>query len=320
MKLSNRNLLLGTLAGTMLLVFACKKDEVTPPNSTPDPQKETYSSLSAFLKSKAPQGENFTVMAQTGGTFTTAKGSIITIPPNAFKDGNGNLVTGSVDIRFKEVFTKAEMIYSGILPVSFGNVLESGGEYYLNATQNGTPLMVADNAMLGVQIDAQAVDPGMLLFFGDPKEEVDTNNWVPIDTAGTNSGFTFNTVDDTYTIALDSMGWGNIDAFQSNVQYFNITFNLTGLAGLNNGNTKAFAVFKNQNTVWPTGSYNGISNSVITEGHLADVPMNVVVISVVDSQLYYGLLDVTPQQGVDYDIAMQATTGANLDQIIANLP
>lgn len=323
MKRSTKNWALGLMSGVVLLAFACKKEEPTP---TPSPSPidngglESFSSVKEFRSSKAPQAVSFMIQAQTGGTFTTQKGSVITIPANAFIDANGQVVTGNVQVRFKEVFSKAEMIYSGILPVSNGNVLESGGEYFIEAIQNGAQLRVADNAMIQVNIPAQAVGQGMMLFFADPKEDVDTLNWNVVDSSSTGSNFTFSSTDNSYNINLDSTGWGNIDQFNNTAQYFDIQFNLTGLTGLNNGNTQAYAVFKNQNTVWPTGSFNGINNSIINENHLADVPMNVLVISVVNSQLYYGLLDVTPQQGIDYDIPMQATTAANLDQIITNLP
>lgn len=321
MKRSTKKWALAFMSGVVLLTFACKKDEPIPsPTPIDNGGLESFSSVKEFRSSKAPQAVSFMIQAQTGGTYTTQKGSVITIPANAFINASGQLVTGSVQVRFKEVFSKAEMIYSGILPVSNGNVLESGGEYFIEAIQNGAQLRVADNVQLQVKIPAQAQGQGMLLFFADPKEEVDSLNWNLVDSSSTGSNFSFSSSDNSYNINLDSTGWGNIDQFNNTAQYFDIQFNLTGLSGLNNSNTNAYAIFKNQNTVWPTGSFNGINNSIIQESHLADVPMNVLVISVVNSQLYYGLLDVTPQQGVNYTIPMLATTSANLDQIINGLP
>jgi len=45
-----------------------------------------------------------------------------------------------------------------------------------------------------------------------------------------------------------------------------------------------------------------------------------VVISIVDGDLYSGVLDITPQPNQVYSIAMSATTSDDLDQLIQNLP
>ena len=301
-------------------LVSCKK-EVEP---TPDPpaSTESYSSLQEYLNTKNVAGESFSFLAENGGTFTTAKGSVITVPASALIDQAGNAVTGNVTMKFREIFSNSDIMFSRIFPTSFGSVLNSGGEFKLTFEQGGNQLRVANGQMIDVVIPAQAQDPGMMLFFADEAALDTIDGWgQPVDSTFTASGFTFNSVDDTYELTLDSLGWCNIDGFLSSVQYFDVTFNLTGASGLDASNTTAFAVFKNENAVWPVGdSYWGsISGNVITETHLADVPMNVVVISVVGGQLYYGLLDVTPAQGVTYTINMQATTSANLGSIIEGL-
>ena len=307
----------------LVLFNACEKEEeviVTPVSIS-------YTSLDTYWETKAPTAESFIFTAQNGTTFTTKNGSVVTIPSNALITLSGLPVSGDVIVKMKEVFTKSEMMYSGILPVSFGNVLNSGGEFFIQATQNGNTLRVADNMLVEVEIPAQAVANNMQLFFAEPIEEPDTMNWVqfqqpelPQDSIG--SGFTFNSADSTYEINLDTLGWCNIDGFMSGVSYFDCTFNLTGVTGLDNTNTNAFAVFKNENAVWPVGvsGWGSIVNDVISETHLADVPLNLVVISVVDGDLYSGVLDITPQSNQVYSIAMSITTSDDLDQLILSLP
>jgi hypothetical protein len=307
-----------------LSLFSCKKKEVEPeiPESTPNTPTETFSSLADYFASKPVESELFTVIAENGGQFSASKGSSLTIPANAFITSDGQAVTGSVTIKLKEVFSTNDIINSGIFPVSNSYILNSGGEYYLEAKQNGNLLRVADGTFLELDIPAQAVDNNMELFFAAGDEDVDSVNWVEQPDTLANSHFSFNSTDGVYELVLDSLGWGNIDAFDWSITYFDCDFNLTGLSGLDNSNTTAFAVFQGQNSVWPTGvpSWGTISNNMISETHLADVPLNLVVISVVNGQLYYGLLDITPQQGTTYSIQMVATTSANLDQVIENLP
>lgn len=295
---------------------SCKK-EVEP---TPEPStQETFASLQAYLDTKSVPTQTFTFTAESGATFTAAKGSVITIPANALIDQNGNAVTGTVTLNFKEVFSASDMMFSGVFPVSSGYVLNSGGEYFISVTQGGNELRVANGQMINVDIPSQAEDPGMLLFFADEAQLQNPQaGWAPADSIG-GSGFTFNSVDSTYDITLDSLCWGNIDAFNWSVSYFDMTFDLTGLSGLDNSNTTAFAIFDGQNTVWPVGTstWGNITANTITETHLADVPMTIVVISVVGGQLYYGTLAVTPTQGTNYSILMQETTSAVLDAYLA---
>ena len=316
------------LCATLLAmtISSCEKGDPKP--TTP----ETFPSMQAFFDTREPKAETFLASAATGGTFITDKGSTLIIPANAFVDHSGQPVTGTVTVRLKEIFSNSDMLFSGIFPVSQNIMLNSGGEFFLSATNGTDVLHLADGVVLDLTIPAQAVDANMELFWGAGEEDVKDPDWQRPDSigggggaggggGGGGGGFTFNTVDSTYDITLDSMRWGNIDVFMS-VNYFTIDFTLTGVSGLNATNTTAYAVFKNQNSIWPVGAqgFGSISGNQIHETHLADVPMNVVVISVVDGQLYYGLLDVTPAIGQNYSIVMKTTTSANLDAVINGLP
>lgn len=297
------------------------KDSSNTPNDTTI-ITETVASLSSFFDLRKVGSETFTFDATTGGTFNASKGSKINIPSNALVFKDGSSVSGSVNLKVKEVFSESDMIFSGVFPISNSYVLNSGGEFFIQASQGGKELIVKNGSMINMEIPAQAVDKNMELFLAGPGEDSDTVNWVPADSSFTGSGFSFQSADNSYSINLDSLGWGNIDAFIRNIQYFDCKFTLTGVSGLDNNNTTAFAVFKNQNAVWPVGKGNwgNIIDGVINESHLANVPLNLVVISVVDKKLYSGLLDTTPQDGKTYSIPMTRTSSEKLDQLISNLP
>lgn len=327
-----KNLILPIFLSLSIGFSSCKKEKITKNPQTdkhitanPSTNSDnTFLNPQQYFNTWAWQADQFQFQANVGGTFTTHKGSILSIPADAFSYPDYTLASGSIDITVREVYSTKEMINTGIYPVSGGSqVLNSGGQFFIEATQNGNPLIVTNGQLINFEIPAQAEDPGMELFLAGAEE--DTANWMPVDSAavGTNwppSGFTFNSADGTYSIDLDSLGWGNIDVFL-NVNYFDCTFNLTGLNNLDNSNTNAFAVFKNQNSVWPTGvsGWGSITANVINETHLADVPMNIIVISVQNGQLYYGLLDVTPAQNTTYDINLIPTNSEALDNIISNL-
>ncbi|PCJ27199.1 MAG: hypothetical protein COA97_04325 [Flavobacteriales bacterium] len=312
----------------ILVVISCTKDadQITKDTSSqPSSSGEFFASINDYFNIKIPQAEFFQIVAENGGTIVTQKGSEIIIPANAFTTQNGQIVSGNITIKMKEIFSNSDIIFSGVFPVfDAAYVLNSGGEFFLEASQNGNILNVQNGQFINVEIPAQAVDPAMQLLFAGGIEDPDSVNWQPVDTATSNAGFAYNSVDSVYSCSLDSLGWINIDGFIQNITYFNCTFQLTGITGLNNSNTKAYAVFKGENAVWPIGFLNwgfgSIINNTIYETHLGSVDMNIVVFSVVDSQLYYGLLDITPTPNQTYQINMSVTTQANLDLIINGLP
>lgn len=307
----------------LLVIFSCKKDDNTNDNNTSG--GVSYASIDHFLTTIALPGQTFGFLAQSGTTFTGAKGSVVTVPANAFQHDDGSLVTGFVEMELKEVFSYRDMIKAQKFPVSWSDPLNSGGEFFLEARQNGVALALAEEVFVQLEIPAQAEDDQMLLFFDAPEEILDSADagWQVAGAWGqTNSSFSFNSVDGSYEINLDSCQWGNIDAFMWGVTYFDTNFDLIGVDGLDNANTTAYALFVDENSVWPLGesSWGNISANLIHETHLADVAMNIVVISVVDGQLYSGHLEVTPEQDVDYEIQMSGTTSGELDELLENMP
>ena len=209
-----------------------------------DGDQESFTSIDAYFSKKEVKPTSYKIDASIGGSFTTDKGSVLTIPENSFMTQDGKTVSGSVDIELKEVFSNADIINSGVFPVSGNNVLNSGGEFYVEARSNGELLKTSPGNFISLNIPAQAVAPNMQLFFGGPEQDTGDVNWMPIDTIPidtmrgdtaqrfrSNSSFVFNSADNSYEIKLDSMGWGNIDAFMS-TRYFDCTFNLVGLEGL----------------------------------------------------------------------------------------
>ena len=326
-----------TCIGIGIVFFACNKESLEPKTSTVLPNtntgngggnnSETFSNIQSFFDAKTPKAHVFNVSATTSSNVVTPKGTRISIPANAFRFSNGNAVSGMIQIEFLEVFSNTDMLYSGFFPISYGQVLNSGAEYYLQANQNGVDLIMNENQQLQIVLPAQAPGQNMEFFLANGDLNADSLNWEQQEADSSqannnNSSFTFNSGDDTYSLTLDSMGWGNIDAFDWTIQYFDCTFDLTGVTGLNNTNTTAFAVFEDQNSIWPVGTtgWGSISNNTITESHLGSVAMNIVVISVVNGQLYSGLLGTTPVQNQNYTINMSATTSAALDAMIMGLP
>ena len=168
-----------------LTLTACQKETIEPnkgptqtnisstiynPGNSNVLQGETFADLNDYLNSKTVSSETFTINAGSPSTLSTAKGSVINIPANAFIDQNGNSITGNIDVKIKEIYSTSDIMFSGVYPVAFNNVLNSGGEYFIEASQNNNVLLVDDGAFINLQVPAQAIDPGMELFFGGADE------------------------------------------------------------------------------------------------------------------------------------------------------
>lgn len=153
--------------GMMCLVTvlgSCKK-KTDIESLVPEEQltSEMKQDLRASLKDAARKAEVFKFDAQTGGKFTTSKGTILTVAPNIFKKANGGNVTGTVELSFKEITevsemilddkpTNAELIDKKDTLRSKPAVLESLGEFKADARLEGEPLQLKPNTAIEVEI------------------------------------------------------------------------------------------------------------------------------------------------------------------------
>src|SRR6187397_121139 len=96
----------------ILLITACKKDsDPSGPNPMPT---ENITSMADFKSRVKLPLQTFGFNISSGFSFTTNKGTIVTIPPDAFEDMGGTAVSGFVTIGFKDIATKSEMVLEGV--------------------------------------------------------------------------------------------------------------------------------------------------------------------------------------------------------------
>ncbi|KAA1247436.1 hypothetical protein [Aquimarina sp. RZ0] len=110
-------------------------------------------------------------MLNAGGTgeMYGAEGTILTFSPDSFKDQNGNTVTGLVTIELIEIYNKSKMVLTkmptnGKRPNGDVETLVSAGEFFINATQNGQQLELANGFQIFVPVDE--FDEDMVIFNG----------------------------------------------------------------------------------------------------------------------------------------------------------
>lgn len=165
------------LALAIGLCSACEDKDFAVPAS---PVVNSISALSDFRQKNEVKSEFFTFNANTGGSFTSVKGSKISIQPNAFKDELNQMVSGLVKVEFKDIFTKSDMILSD-MPTEkiYGGILKSSGEFFIRATKGNTALVLDQNKPILVELplNNKPADPDMKPFEGVINDTMGMNGW-----------------------------------------------------------------------------------------------------------------------------------------------
>lgn len=195
--------------------------------------------------------QNFQFNAEDGSTtFTSQNGVTITINGSCLTK-NGDAVTGAVDLEFVEIFDKATMLMTnkptmGLLPNGDKALLISGGEFYVNATQNGLPLettcdfqLIVPSALTG------GTDNDMILWNGT----IDENGnlaWKEDDRDGAAQGGLF-VEGNNYYAFIGDFGWSNVDRFYNDPRP-KTTILVDVPEGYNNTNSAVYLSYDGEDT------------------------------------------------------------------------
>jgi len=119
----------------------------------------------------------YTVIAEKGANLDYKTGSKITIPKNAFTDKDGKLITGEVELRYRELHDAFDFFVSGI-PMTYDSAgvkyqFESAGMIEVLAYQNGEMLNMAPKKEIAFEM-ASDYDGSQYNFY---KLDTLANNW-----------------------------------------------------------------------------------------------------------------------------------------------
>lgn len=289
---------------------ACNKD-YNPGNAIIDPSP-VYTLQSAMAE-LVVSPKTVTIDAVKGASFSGNSGTRYIFPANAFRTASGAPVTGTVDVQVSEYTKKSDMLFSGVLPVSGGEPLLSGGEINVEATQNGQQLQMAPGITFRANMPMKGTDAtGMTLFTGK-RDSGNVVNWKPvIDSAGgiaTIGG-------DTISIISNTVNFANADRFMShpNYQSFTITVEAGG-ATVSKDSVMGYTLYDEYNGVWPMSSYIA-STTKFSEHHVPDIPVHFVVTAIIKGAFYGGVSAATPITGGNYIVPISKTTPKEFKKLV----
>ncbi|MBX7095215.1 MAG: hypothetical protein K1X56_10855, partial [Flavobacteriales bacterium] len=130
----------------IVLIASCSEK----PNYDYTPVHKSFSSdpYNATLT----KSQYFEINADQDNVIEGEQGIIISIPKGAFyKEGNEK-VSGTVKVELTEALHLSDMIFSNLTTMSDGNLLSTGGMFYVNFTQNDQQLVIDKEVPLYVQV------------------------------------------------------------------------------------------------------------------------------------------------------------------------
>lgn len=248
----NTKKLLGTLLMASLLFSSCDTNDDVDYVPAPDrPSAQEFANIREQALENVTQ--HFQFNADDGLiSLTSDNGVTISINGNCLTK-NGNAVSGTVDLEYVEVFEKGNMLTTnkptmGVMPNGDKALLITGGEFFLEATQDGVPLET--NCPLQLNVPAGltgAPDNSMILWTGVIDENGDlTWDEMEDDPAGQGENGVF--VEGTeYYAFFNDFGWTNIDRFYNDPRP-KTTINVEVPEGYNNTNSAVYLSYDGEDS------------------------------------------------------------------------
>lgn len=310
------------IAASITTFSSCKKNQDAP----------SYARAEAFWDAHAIPVQSFSGNAATGFTITGDKGTKVKFPANAFVDGDGAVISGSVTVTLKEVLSKKDVMFSGVMTESNGQLLESGGELEVKADQNGKGLRInpalGDN---GIRVEVPKVmnDRDMGLFVQEKRRDQGGANgsngqqptqnpltWAPA------PYYPFGNGPNSYSFTLPGFTWVNCDRFYSDP---NPKTTMTVLPAFQDNNQvsdlQVFLVFKNISTVI-TFPFNASLQKFESYGNSLPIGLEAYLVLIgkdSDGFVQFGQQTITISANLHVDAPIHKATQAEVDGFLATI-
>jgi len=274
----------------------------------------------------------FNFQAEDGAvTFTSEKGVTLTINGNCLTK-NGNPVSGSVKLEFVELFDRSNMLTTnkpttGKLPDGSQALLVSGGEFYIQATQDGQPLALTCGMHLEVPTALSGGDDMEMELFKGVINDEGNIEWERNKQAefGIREGQGGATTGNQYFAFFSTFGWTNVDRFYSDPRP-KTTILVAVPEGYDATNSAVYLSYDGEpNTLALLDTYD--AETGLFSEHYGQIPVglacHVIFVSEDNGQWNYAIKGTTITEGgiITFDAGdLAVTTEANLTQLIGDLP
>lgn len=281
--------------------------------------------------------QSLTLNITTGGSVVGEEGTRVEFPAGSLLKQNGDVVSGNVTIELIEVYKKSDMLLSkmptrGLNPDGKIALLVSGGEFYVNAKQNGEQLKLGGGFIINAPTaNTGGEDGDMKVFKGAEEcgadgcdvvwEQQDRDMRIGKDQAGTGAGGS----QSVYQVFQNQFGWTNIDRWYSDPRPKTTIF-VDAPEGFDNTNCAIYLSYDGEGSALALFDTYSATTQLFTE-HYGLIPVGLqahfIFISVIDDQWYYAIHPATiVNNHIETFTAqeLQTTTEAQLTTLVDALP
>jgi len=156
------------------IFFGCKNNQVK--NLEINPLDE-LAQVDKMLSKIAEKPQHLVVPSHSETIVTGAKGTIIHVDPKTLETVDGSPLGAHIQIVLLEMTNNSSLLLNNAQTVSNGELLITGGAYYLNMTSDGKQLKMKQVKGLEVEFP-KLTENEMGLFIGE-RDSLGKMNWVP---------------------------------------------------------------------------------------------------------------------------------------------
>jgi hypothetical protein len=291
-------------AGIFAGLTACDRDDVVPESPTA-PKPDAAALRQWFDNSTENRTQHFILNSSLGGYLIADEGTILQFSASAFTNENGDAVTGNVDIEFIEVYDRASMILTkrptnGKTTDGKISTLVSGGEFYVNATQNGSQLKLKSGFTIVAPTENTGnIDHAVNVFEGEVTcDSLDCDLlWVENDDGGIDVGELQIGGDLTtaYYVFQTKFGWTNIDRWYNDPRPKTTIF-IDVPEDFDNTNCAVYIAYDDEPTALASFDMYDDENQLFTE-HYGLIPIGLKVhfifVSMIEDEIHYAIQPAT---------------------------
>ncbi len=173
--------------------------------------------LDNFFAEQRASGQLFTVDPTRRTTIVGSQGTRLTIAPKSFLDSSGWPVRGQVTLILREVFSRPDMVLSGLTNTSEDRILESAGQLLLEARCDGESLRLATPIVVDLPLQPKLDNPlASQLFSGGVSQTSSFGSGLRFDwKAAKSKNIQLTTLGDKKYLhfLIDDLNWWNCTSF-----------------------------------------------------------------------------------------------------------
>jgi hypothetical protein len=143
-----------------------KTDSTSTAKNQTDEMEREFQALNDLLASNDKTSQHFQFPSSKTAKVKGKRGSIITINPADLETSTGGSIGDTIHVELKECLNQNQFMQAGVQTVSGGQLLASGGSYYINITSAGQQLRLKEGKTISAQFP-RITDQKMSLFYGE---------------------------------------------------------------------------------------------------------------------------------------------------------